>query len=166
MITIKVHITNRQADIKIPSGIRLLIRKCCNAVLKIEEFPHDCDVSVSFTDNKQIRELNQKYRQKDCETDVLSFPLNENNVYEFDAETGFCQMGDIIISVPKAMEQSNKYGHTLMREMAFLTVHSMLHLLGYDHEQGGLEATKMREKEEYILTQLGLPRDVSYVIAE
>ncbi|MEG2295721.1 MAG: rRNA maturation RNase YbeY, partial [Oscillospiraceae bacterium] len=119
MITIKVHITNRQSDLKIPTGIRLLIRKCCNAVLKIEEFPHDCDVSVSFTNNDQIRELNQKYRQKNSETDVLSFPLNEDGSYELDAETGFCQIGDIIISVPKAMEQAEKYGHTLMREMGF-----------------------------------------------
>ncbi|NLC78507.1 MAG: rRNA maturation RNase YbeY, partial [Ruminococcaceae bacterium] len=72
-------------------------------------------------------------------------------------------LGDIVISVEKAVEQADMYGHTFQREIAFLTVHSMLHLLGYDHEQGGLEEVHMREREELILKQLGLPRGMSYV---
>ena len=75
-------------------------------------------------------------------------------------------LGDIVISMERAMEQAELYGHALQREVAFLTVHSMLHLLGYDHEQGGLEAVHMREKEEAVLYQLGLPRTVSYTIDE
>ena len=74
-----------------------------------------------------------------------------------------CKMlGDIVISMERAQEQATLYGHPLQREVAFLTVHSMLHLLGYDHENGGLEAMRMREKEEAVLIQLGLPRTVSY----
>ena len=73
------------------------------------------------------------------------------------------QLGDIVISVEKAVEQAHIYGHSLQREIGFLTVHSMLHLLGYDHEAGGLEQVRMREKEEAILASLGLQRDASYV---
>ena len=93
---------------------------------------------------------------------MLSFPLGENDEYDVNNETGAVMLGDIVISLEKAMEQAEHYGHTLQREVAFLTVHSMLHLLGYDHEQGGLAAVRMREKEEAALTQLGLPRTVSY----
>ena len=75
-------------------------------------------------------------------------------------------LGDIVISVQKAMEQASEFGHSLEREIAFLTVHSMLHLLGYDHVNGGLEAVHMREKEETVLTQLGLKRNGSYYLDE
>ena len=94
-------------------------------------------------------------------TDVLSFPLGQDGVYDIDQDTGAKMLGDIVISMEKAMEQAELYGHPLQREVAFLTVHSMLHLLGYDHENGGLEAVRMREKEEAVLIQLGLPRTVS-----
>ena len=73
-------------------------------------------------------------------------------------------MGDIVISLPKAVEQAEFYGHSLQREIGFLTVHSMFHLLGYDHENGGVEAVRMREKEETVLTMLGIPRGASYVL--
>ena len=79
-------------------------------------------------------------------------------------ETGASVLGDIVISVEKAVSQAELYGHTLQREIGFLTVHSMLHLLGYDHESGGLAAALMREKEEEVLASLGLTRDISYVI--
>lgn len=162
--SLKVMITNRQKDVKIPSGIRLLIRRCCHAVLLAEGF-HECaEVSVSFVNNEQIRQLNEEYRGKDAPTDVLSFPLGENGVYDKNMETGMLQLGDIVISVEKAVEQARIYGHSLQREIGFLTVHSMLHLLGYDHEAGGLEQVRMREKEESVLTSLGLQRDASYVL--
>lgn len=160
---VKVQITNRQKDVKIPSGIRLLIRRCCNAVLRTEGFHGNAEVSVSFLNNAQIRELNRDHRGKDIETDVLSFPMGENGVYDVNMETGASILGDIVISVEKAVSQAELYGHTLQREIGFLTVHSMLHLLGYDHEAGGLAAALMREKEEEVLNSLGLTRDTSYV---
>ena len=85
---IKVIITNNQKTVKIPTGIRMLVRRCCNAVLKLENFEGPAEISVTFTDNAGIRELNKQYRNKDIETDVLSFPMGENGVYDIDKETG------------------------------------------------------------------------------
>ncbi|WP_308755057.1 rRNA maturation RNase YbeY [uncultured Anaerotruncus sp.] len=164
--SIKVLITNRQKDVKIPSGIRLLIRRCCHAVLAAEQFGDSAEVSVSFVNNEQIRQLNSEFRQKDAATDVLSFPLGQDGVYDRNLETGALQLGDIVISIEKAVEQARIYGHSLQREIGFLTVHSMLHLLGYDHESGGLEMVRMREKEESVLSSLGLQRDGSYVLTD
>lgn len=158
----KVLITNQQKKVMIPSGLRILIRRSCNAVLEFEGFEQPAEISVTFVDNAEIQTLNAQYRGKDMPTDVLSFPLGEDGKYDVDQDTGACLLGDIVISMEKAMEQAELYGHPLQREVAFLTVHSMLHLLGYDHEQGGLAAVKMREKEEAVLIQLGLPRTVSY----
>ncbi len=162
----KVLISNRQNKVKIPSGIRLLIRRCCNAVLKYEGFAYPAEVSVSFVDNEEIRQLNGEHRGKPVETDVLSFPMFEKGAYEPDADTGAVMIGDIVISAEKAFEQAELFGHTLQREIAFLTVHSMLHLLGYDHEAGGIAEVHMREKEELVLKQLGVPRGLSYVAEE
>lgn len=159
---IKVIISNEQNQVKIPTGVRMLVRRCCNAVLRQEKFDGSAEISVTFVDNEQIHELNKQHRNIDRETDVLSFPLGENGEYDINHDTGAKMLGDIVISLEKAVEQSEEYGHTLQREVAFLTVHSMLHLLGYDHEGGGLEAVRMREKEESVLTQLGLKRNGSY----
>ena len=93
---------------------------------------------------------------------MLSFPLGQDGKYASIRRRAPRCWGDIVISMERAMEQANIYGHSLQREVAFLTVHSMFHLLGYDHEAGGLEAVRMREKEEAALIQLGLPRTVSY----
>ena len=163
---VKVYISNKQKAVKIPTGIRLLIRRCCSAVLTLEGFEGAAEVSVSFVDNEQIRELNREFRDKDSATDVLSFPLGENGVYDYNNETEAYMLGDIVISVPRAIEQAHMYGHSLRREIGFLTVHSMLHLLGYDHEGDKLEALRMREKEELTLTKLGLQRDMSFVAEE
>ena len=161
---LKVYISNKQKDVKIPTGIRLLIRRCCNAVMVMEDFHQPAEVSVSFLNNQQIKELNAQYRNKDMPTDVLSFPLGENGIYDKNEETGALMLGDIVISIEKAFEQSRLYGHSLRREIGFLTVHSMLHLLGYDHEGGGMEAVRMREKEEYVLAELGLTRDETFEV--
>ena len=166
MERVKVYISNQQNVVKIPTGIRLLVRRCCSAVLQMEEFIDPAEVSVTFVDNEQIRELNAEYRNKDSATDVLSFPLGEDGEYDMNMETGALLLGDIIISVPRAIEQAEMYGHSLRREIGFLTVHSMLHLLGYDHENEGIEAVRMREKEEQVLNKLGLKRDGSYVMEE
>ncbi|MCI8406188.1 MAG: rRNA maturation RNase YbeY [Oscillospiraceae bacterium] len=164
MDKLKVLISNRQKARKIPSGIRLLIRRCCHAVLESENFQGSAEVSVSFITNEEIRQLNEQYRHKDSATDVLSFPLGEDGKWDKNEETGAYMLGDVVISAERAFEQAEMYGHTLQREIGFLTVHSMLHLLGYDHEGGGLEATQMREKEEAILEKLGLARADSYVV--
>lgn len=163
----KVLISNRQKTTKIPSGTRLLVRRCCNAVLELENFAGGAEISVSFVDNEEIKKLNGEYRNKPVETDVLSFPYGENGKdYPLDEDTGLYTLGDIVISMPKAVEQSELFGHSLQREIAYLTVHSMLHLLGYDHESGGLEQVRMREREELVLKKLGLPRGASYVVDE
>lgn len=163
---IKVIIADDQNTVKVPSGVRLLIRRCCNAVLLMEGFSESVEISVRFVDNEQIKELNTQFRKIEKETDVLSFPLGENGEYDRNPSTGAVLLGDIVISIQKAMEQAQEYGHSLDREVAFLTVHSMLHLLGYDHVDGGLEAVRMREKEETVLTQLGLKRNGSYYLDE
>ncbi len=159
---VKVVISNNQKVCKIPTGVRLLVRRCCTAVLTLEEFEDPAEVSVTFVDDDEIQSLNRQFRNIDKSTDVLSFPLGENGEYDTNYDTGAKLLGDIVISVPHAVAQAEEYGHTLQREIGFLTVHSMLHLLGYDHVNGGIESVHMREKEETVLTQLGLKRNESY----
>ncbi len=163
---IKVIITNDQNVIRIPTGIRMLIRRCCNAVLVTEQFKGSAEISVTIVDDAAIHQLNLTHRNIDKPTDVLSFPLGENGVYDINNDTGAQMLGDIVISIEHAYKQAELYGHSIDREIAFLTVHSMLHLLGYDHEHGGLELVHMREKEEAVLTQLGLVRNGSYYTME
>jgi len=162
----KVVITDDQQEVKVPTGIRMLLRRACTAVLVHEQFDKSAEVGVRFVDNAEIQRLNQQYRNIDDATDVLSFPLGENGIYDASPESGALLLGDIVISLPRAVEQARIYGHTLQRELAYLTVHSMLHLLGYDHEAGGMETVRMREKEEGVLVQLGLPRGHNYIFEE
>ncbi len=163
---VKVIISNDQKAVKIPTGIRLLVRRCCHAVLTYENFSESAEISVMFVDDARIRQINNEFRKIDQSTDVLSFPLGENGKYDINKDTGACILGDIVISVETAVRQAGVYGHSLQREIAFLTVHSMLHLLGYDHTDGGLKTVRMREKEELVLTNMGLKRNDSYYIDE
>ncbi len=162
MPKVKVMIGNEQKKIKLPKGLRPLVRKCCQAVLAAENFDNPAEVSVLFVDNERIHQLNKLYRNKDKSTDVLSFPLGENGVYDINNETGAYLLGDVVISIETALKQAKIYDHSLEREVGFLTVHSMLHLLGYDHETTPLEAARMHEKEEMILEELGLTRDKEF----
>ena len=155
-MSVKVNITVKSKNIKLATGTRLLIRKACNATLKYENFLENSEVEVSIVTDDMIKEINKEFRNIDNSTDVLSFPLGENGVYDKNPETEALMLGDVVISYEHAIAQADLYGHSLEREIAFLTVHSMLHLLGYDHENGGLEQTIMREKEEAILDLLGL----------
>lgn len=155
-MSVKVNITDQQKRIKLPTGTRLLIRKACNATIKNEGFEDSAEVDVTLVNDEMIQQINKEHRNIDASTDVLSFPLGENGVYDTDPENGAKMLGDIVISVEHAIAQADLYGHGLEREIAYLTVHSMLHLLGYDHVNGGLERTIMREKEENILDALGL----------
>lgn len=162
MIKVKVNITNEQKAEIIPQGARMLMRRACNAVLNEEKFPYDAEVNITLVDDDRIKKLNAEFRNIDRSTDVLSFPLGENGVYDTNPETGYKMLGDIVISVTHAKMQAREYDHTIQREIAFLTVHSMLHLLGYDHVNGGVEEMHMREKEETVLSKLGTTRDKGY----
>ncbi len=164
MPKLKVYVKNNQSEVKVPVGIRLLIRRCCQAVLTTEKFGKDAEVSVSFVSNNEIKNLNKIYRNKDSVTDVLSFPLTgEDGTVEVNPETGAVLLGDVVISLETAVKQAQNFGHSLEREVGFLTVHSMLHLLGYDHETSQLDQRIMREKEESVLEKLGISRDVTFV---
>ena len=154
----KVLITNEQNAVKVPSGLRILIRRSCNAVLEYENFDGPAEISVTFVDNAAIAELNNQYRNKPMPTDVLSFPLGVDGKYDVDENNGCKMLGDIVISMERAQEQATLYGHPLQREVAFLTVHSMLHLLGYDHLDEGPMKAQMRAREEAIMALLGLER--------
>ncbi len=155
-------IISKTENVKVPTGVRLLVRRCCIAVLEEEDFPGNAEISVTFTNDDHIRQLNREHRHIDASTDVLSFPLGENGNYDVNPDTGMKMLGDIVISVEHAVAQAEEYGHSLQREIGFLTVHSMLHLLGYDHVNGGLEEVRMREKEEKVLCELGLKRNDTY----
>ncbi len=166
MDKVKVVIDNKQKTVKVPTGVRLLIRRCCHAVLELEGFGGSAEVDVSFVDNMQIRAINLEQRNIDMPTDVLSFPLGGNGIYDVNPATGAFMLGDIVISLERAAAQAEEYGHSFQREVGYLTVHSMLHLLGYDHVDGGLEAVRMREREEAVMLSVGLPRGGSYVLDE
>jgi probable rRNA maturation factor len=155
-MSVKVTIFNKQKKIKLPVGTKLLIRKACAATLKLEGFENPAEVDVTIVDDETIREINLEQREIDKSTDVLSFPLGEDGVYDQNPSTRAYMLGDIVISAETALRQADLYGHSTQREIAFLTVHSMLHLLGYDHVNGGLEQVVMREKEEEVLKSLGL----------
>ena len=141
-------------DNKLPE----ILETAVETVLRLEGRTDDPEVSVVLTDDEYIRELNYKFRHKDTATDVLSFAMEETA--EDDPEAGWDEeniLGDIIISVETAQRQAEEYGHQFIREMAYLTTHGMLHLLGYDH---GDEAQRrvMREKEEQVLSILDIKR--------
>ena len=144
-------------------------RQVIEQVLDMEQCPYEAEVSVTLTGSQEIRRLNREFRQIERETDVLSFPmaafpapadyrfLEEETADCFHPETGELMLGDIVISVEKAKEQAEAYGHALKREYAFLIAHSMLHLLGYDH-MVPQEVAVMEEKQEAALTALGITR--------
>ena len=157
----KVYITNEQDKHTVDQALRGLIRRAITSSLKFERFPYDAELSVTLTDNEGIRELNREYRNIDRETDVLSFPLyDDGQIDESDIVEGEpIGIGDIVISLERAEAQAREYGHSFERETAFLCVHSVLHLLGYDHERGQAEEKEMFEKQEQILTKMGLTRN-------
>lgn len=157
----RVYITNEQSGVAVMAALRGLIRRAIGQALKYEKFPYDAELSVTLTDNANIRSLNNEYRNIDRATDVLSFPLyevEEIEAIEGDEDEPIC-LGDIVVSLERAQEQATEYGHSFEREVAFLCVHSVLHLLGYDHELGAEQEKEMFEKQEEILKKMKLTRN-------
>ena len=145
-----------------------LLTRVITAALAAEHVPIPCGVDVLLTTDEGIREINLEQRQIDAATDVLSFPMLEltpgtppdgTGEDELDPETGLCPLGDMVISVDRAKAQAEEFGHSVQREIAYLAVHSVLHLLGYDHLDEGPQKARMRAREEAILEELGITRD-------
>ena len=150
-------IDDRQDKLKVNEELIEKIKDIILECLDYEGYDDDYDISLSFVDNKEIHELNKMYRGIDRATDVLSFPMLDEE-FDFDIELEEKSLGDIVISLERAFEQSIDYNHSFEREVCFLVCHSMFHLLGYDHDTE--ENTKeMREKEEYILNKLSITRE-------
>lgn len=139
------------------------LRLVCEEIMKNEDCNFDAQISFTFTDNEGICEINREYRGIDRPTDVLSFPMLEFDGEvdaEFETEDGMVLLGDIVISLERAMEQAEELNHSLRRELAFLTAHSMLHLLGYDHVDDEEGEAQMIEKQNKALNGLGITRDI------
>ena len=147
---------NNSQDGPVSYALKMLIRRAVIAALEYEGYENDCEISLTLTDNKGIHAINKQFRNIDAPTDVLSFPLVEYEESEEPPVDDENMLGDIIISLERAEEQANEFGHSFEREVAFLTVHSMLHLLGYDHETGEEDETDMRRRQTEILDMMGL----------
>ena len=162
---------NFEEEITVPFDFEYesLAREVISFTLDHENFPYESEVNLTLTDNDGIHEINKMYRQIDRPTDVLSFPmlsyeaagdfskLEDDYDDNFNPDTGEIMLGDIVISVDKVLEQAESYGHTPRREYAFLIVHSMLHLFGYDHMEAG-EAEQMEAKQREILDAMNITR--------
>ena len=157
----KLNITfSRTNSVNVNYNLKKTVRDAVLATLKHEKFKYDSEVSVSFVDNAYIRELNREYRGVDRHTDVLSFPIYDGGEFD-DAECRFggAMLGDIVISLERAHEQAEELGNSLLREVAFLTIHSTLHLLGYDHERSKEDDEIQCEKQRQIISGLHILED-------
>lgn len=144
-------------DTPVTYKLKMLTRAAVLATLDYESFNNDVEVSVTYTDNEGIKKLNNEFRGIDKETDVLSFPLTDfDGGDEPPVDEPTVGLGDIVISLERAREQAEEFGHSFEREVAFLTVHSMLHLLGYDHVNSDEEDAEMRRRQREILENMGL----------
>ena len=148
-----------------PQDIKTLVRMAAKAAFYHFDYDFDGEMTVSFVDDEKIKQLNSEYRGIDRVTDVLSFPLMDfyrgkcDNVQaEINLDTGCLPLGDMVLNLDKAREQAKEFGHPVARECAYLTVHSVLHLLGFDHVDEGEEKEIMRREEEAVLKGLGLER--------
>ena len=154
-----IYFTNESGE-RVSLKQKKLIRASVLASLEYEEFFNDAEVSVTFTDDEGIRELNRDHRGIDRATDVLSFPLTDfDGGDEPPTDEPAVALGDIVISLERARAQAEEFGHSFEREIAFLCVHSMLHLLGYDHVNSDEEDAEMRRRQSEILNKMGLGVD-------
>lgn len=142
--------------------VSMIIRKCIDSVLQEEQIDVPCEINVLVTNDNGIHAINMASRQIDKPTDVLSFPMfsleagvkPENWDAYVDPETGLCPLGDMAISLQRAAAQAREFGHSLRREVGYLTIHSVLHLLGYDHLDEGPQKAQMRAREEFIASKI------------
>ncbi|MBQ1436251.1 MAG: rRNA maturation RNase YbeY [Clostridia bacterium] len=156
---------NRQRKVKVTAELKEKLIECIRTALSGEGIEDGAHVDVTFVSDKRIREINREYRGKDAATDVLSFPMVEFSegkpmcdLEDERDEDGVLFLGDIIISLERAAAQAEEYGHSFMREAGFLCTHSVLHLVGYDHEEDEPSRQTMRKKEEAVLKKVGLAR--------
>lgn len=161
---IDLIIENEQDKEELTPEIEKAISDVCAAVMDMEECAFDAQISVTLVDNDAIRQINKEQRGIDRPTDVLSFPMlefDEDGTFddEYNMDGDMVMLGDIVISMERAREQAEEYGHSFLRETAFLTAHSMLHLLGYDHVDDKEGEEIMCRKQEEVLTSLGITRD-------
>lgn len=156
---IEIFLSNEQDKLDPPQDIEKLIEDCTAAALEEEGIDDTAEVSVTFVDNEGIRALNNEHRGIDRETDVLSFPLGDDDGYEIDPDKDAIMLGDIVISLERAAQQAEEYGHSYRREVAFLITHSLFHLLGYDHVNSEEEEKLMFGKQEKVLDKLGITRE-------
>lgn len=147
----RIYIKNEQDREGYTPAMRSFIRAAIIETLSYEQFPDECEISVTLTDNAGIKALNSQYRGKDKETDVLSFPLIDGEYTDDDLVDGCLPVGDIVISLEKAREQATELGHGINEEVAFLCVHSTLHLLGYDHETSPEDEQDMFSRQNEIM---------------
>ncbi len=157
-MNLKIYFENDQEHLPLTYKLKMLIRNAVEATLDHVQYHNPCEVSVTFVDNDGIHALNQKFRGVDRPTDVLSFPLFD---YEGESEEPLVDelmgiLGDIVLSLEQAKLQAEEYGHSFEREVAFLCVHSMLHLLGYDHETSEEDEKEMRSTQSAIMEEMGL----------
>ena len=153
-----IYFNNDQETFPVTYKLKMLLRRAVDATLAYEQYGNPCEVSITLVDNEKIHALNKQYREVDKPTDVLSFPLLdfEGEGCEPAADEPMVSLGDIVISLERAAEQAEEYGHSFDREVAFLCVHSMLHLLGYDHELSEEDDADMRDRQRAIMEMLGL----------
>lgn len=152
-----IYFNNSQDSFPITYSLKMLVRRAVLASLEYEGFGADTEVSLTFTDDEGIRAINAQFRNIDKPTDVLSFPLTDYEGVDFPvADEPETSLGDIVISLERAQEQAREFGHSFEREVAFLTVHSMLHLLGYDHVESEEDDAEMRRRQREILEAMGL----------
>ena len=161
----KRHYIPVTADVPgINDGLKALIRRAVRTALAAEGVDFACEIDVSVTNDRNIHQINLDMREVDRPTDVLSFPAFDLTPGELpggedaDPATGLVPLGDMVISMERVQAQAKEYGHSNRRELAYLTVHSVLHLLGYDHLDEGPQKARMRGREEEIMAELGLPR--------
>lgn len=154
-----IHFTNEQDKREVTAELRCLVKAAIYSALDYEDFGRAAEVSVTFTDNDGIREINREHRDIDSATDVLSFPmLDSEEDSDINMGTGAVLLGDIVISLERAAEQAEEFGHSFTREVAFLTVHSVLHLLGYDHVTSEEDEERMCARQEAVLEFMGITR--------